>query len=87
MVLSGDIEGANSSKTEVKNFNILEEFNGAEVRIFSVFEGNNALIVVRWVFDITLKGKTRTKIRRIMIQEWKDDKIVDEKFYYNLRFV
>lgn len=35
-------------------------------------------------FDVTFKGGQRMKMEEVGIQEWKDDQIVNERFYYNM---
>ncbi len=47
----------------------------------SVVEGNR--VMIHWIFDMTPhSGKTR-RVDEVAVQEWRDDKIFRERFFYD----
>ena len=36
-----------------------------------------------WLMDVTLKGMGRIKMEQTAVRDWKDGKVVKERFYYN----
>lgn len=46
-----------------------------------VVEGDRAAI--NWLFDITLQDGSRFQLDEIAYQQWKDGKIVRERFFYD----
>ena len=44
------------------------------------------LVVINWVFDITERNGKRYVLDELAIQRWRDDKIVEEQFYYDPAF-
>ena len=47
----------------------------------SVVEGDR--VMIHWIFDMTpLSGKTR-RFDEVAVQEWRGDKIVRERFFYD----
>lgn len=58
----------------------LTEFRGAEVKNVLISDG---ISVVEWWFDYTHKDYGVRNYIQVCVQRWKDDKIVEEKFYYN----
>ena len=35
-----------------------------------------------WIFDVTLKNGTRSRLDQTSVRRWKDGRIVHERFYY-----
>ncbi|MCB0278845.1 MAG: nuclear transport factor 2 family protein [Calditrichaeota bacterium] len=64
---------------EIDFFNSITEFRGAHVKNVAV--GPNCTIV-EWHFDYTHKDWGDRKYDQIAVQEWRDGKIINEKFYY-----
>lgn len=60
--------------------NGLTEFRGARVENVLISDG---IAVVEWWFDYTHKDYGVRNYKQVSVQRWKDDKIVEEKFYYN----
>jgi len=60
--------------------NGLTEFRGAKVKNVLISDG---IAVVEWWFDYTHKDFGVRNYNQVSVQRWKDDKIVEEKFYYN----
>lgn len=46
-------------------------------------EEHNTTCAELWM-DITFKDGNRMKMEEVAVQKWEDDKIIEEKFYYNL---
>jgi ketosteroid isomerase-like protein len=44
------------------------------------------LVVINWVFDITERNGKRYVLDELAVQRWRDDKIVEEQFYYDPAF-
>src|ERR1700753_419235 len=48
--------------------------------VTSVVEGDN--VAIRWVFDFVLKSGKVRRADEVALQEWRDDKIFRERFFY-----
>ncbi len=66
-------------KREEEFFSAITEFRGAKP--LNVAVGENTTMV-EWHFDYTHKDWGERNYTQIALQEWKDDKIIKEKFYY-----
>ena len=66
-------------KRELEFLNNITEFRGAEVKGVGI--GDNISFVM-WNYDYTHKEWGVRNYNQISIQEWKDGKIVKEKFVY-----
>ena len=40
-------------------------------------------VVIRWVFEMTAADGTVRRLDELALQTWRDDKIVEEQFYYD----
>ena len=60
-------------------FGAITEFRGAKPLKVTVGENTT---MVEWHFDYTHKEWGERNYTQIAVQEWKDNKIVKEKFYY-----
>lgn len=58
----------------------VQEFHSGEVKAKAV-TGNIAM--VEWEMDVSFKDGKRMKMNQVAVQEWKDGKIVNERFYYD----
>ncbi len=58
----------------------IEEFHGAELHSWAV--GDN-VTMSEWTFDITMGGK-RFAMVQVARRQWRDGKVVHERFYYNM---
>ena len=58
----------------------LTAFRGAKLLNTVVSDG---IAVNEWAFDYTHKEWGDRNYTQVSVQRWKDDKIVEEKFYYN----
>ena len=67
-------------KREQDFFGSVEEFHGASVGAKGY--GNHASLA-EWVFDLTFKGGNRVKMEQAVVRNWKDNKVVRERFYYH----
>ena len=65
---------------EIEFFGAITEFRGAKPLHVTV--GDNTTMV-EWEFDFTHKDWGERKFTQISVQEWKDDQIIKERFYYN----
>lgn len=67
-------------KREEEFFSSITEFRGAKP--LKVTAGEN-VSMVEWHYDYTHKDWGVKNYTQISVQEWKDGRIVKEKFYYN----
>ncbi|MBD0822919.1 MULTISPECIES: nuclear transport factor 2 family protein [Aestuariibaculum] len=66
-------------KREEEFFNAITEFRSAKP--LKVTVGEN-ITMVEWHFDYTHKDWGIKNYNQIAVQEWKDGKIIKERFYY-----
>ena len=66
-------------KREIEFFNNVTEFRGAEVKGVGV--GDDISFVI-WHYDYTHKDLGVRNYSQVSIQQWKDGKIINEKFVY-----
>ena len=62
---------------------MIKEFHGAGVEAITANEESQTAMVESWV-DITMQDGNRMKMEEVAVQKWKNNKIVNERFYYNL---
>ncbi len=67
-------------KREEEFFGAITEFRSAKV--LKVAIGENNVTMVEWHMDYTHKDWGVKNVIQIAVQEWKDGKIINEKFYY-----
>lgn len=67
-------------KREEEFFGSITEFRSA--KILNVAIGENNTTMVEWHMDYTHKDWGIKNITQVAIQQWKDGKIINEKFYY-----
>lgn len=65
---------------ELAFLNNVTEFRGAEVKGMAVADD---LSTVVWDYDYTHKEWGIRKYAQVSVQQWKDGKIISEKFIYN----
>lgn len=61
--------------------NNLQDVHDVKVEKVAVNEVDNTAMV-EWLFDMTFKNGERDRRHQVAVQEWKDGKIIGEKFYY-----
>ena len=61
----------------------IEASHGGGTTKITADEGSGVTMVECW-FDNTFKGAGRMKMEEIAVQQWEDDQIVHERFYYNV---
>lgn len=44
---------------------------------------NGEVAFGEWLFDVTFKGGGRVKLEQVSVRQWRDGKVVNERFYYN----
>ena len=65
---------------ELQFLNSIVEFRGAEVKGLTVGDNISAVI---WSYDYTHQEWGARNYTQVSVQEWKDGKIIKEKFIYN----
>ena len=71
---------AANRQREEEFFGAITEFRGAKP--LKVTAGENTTMV-EWHFDYTHKDWGVRNFTQVAVQEWKDEKIINERFYYN----
>jgi hypothetical protein len=65
---------------EVKFVESIEQFHGAQV----LGSGAGAdRSYSEWTMDVTFKGGIRVKLEQVAARQWRDGKVVHERFYFN----
>ena len=70
-------------KAEEEFMSSVEAFNGAKVTASAV---NGDVSFSQWDMDITFKGGKRVKMEQVAVRNWKNGKVVNERFFYNKSF-
>ncbi|MEO8635236.1 MAG: SnoaL-like domain-containing protein [Gemmatimonadales bacterium] len=65
---------------EVKFVDSIEQFHGAQV-VGSGTGGDRSYS--EWAMDVTFKGGIRVKLEQVAARQWRNGKIVHERFYFN----
>jgi len=71
---------ATNRKAEQDFYGSIEEFFGAKLLSSAVGDG---VTLSEWQYDFKLKGKPRAKLEEVSRRQWKDGKVVHERFYYH----
>ena len=74
--LQGKAECRKSLRRFFENIQILHSFNA----VSALVDGNKA--VIEWRVDFTPKGGSRTILKRVSVQIWVDNKIIQETLYH-----
>lgn len=64
-------------------FGMVKEAHGGGVDSITANEETGVACVEGWT-DFTAQDGNRVKMQEVAVQQWKDGKIVQEKFYYNM---
>lgn len=77
-----EVKGKDANrKRENEFFGSVESFNGMEVLAITSNEDDETTAVESWM-DVTFEGADEpTKLEQVATQQWKDGKIVRERFY------
>jgi ketosteroid isomerase-like protein len=65
---------------ELAFFDSLEAFHSGALKASAAGDG---VSFGEWELDVTFKGGSRVVMRQANVREWKDGKVVREKFYYD----
>ena len=78
---NGTREGKAANRAYEEQFvNSLEQVHGVELATSAV-SGDKSMS--EWVFDVTFKDGNRARMEQAAVRQWKDGKVVRERFYYN----
>lgn len=66
-------------------FASIEEMHGSEIKAVSAHETSpgTGVAFAETSADATFTGAGRRQIEQVSVQQWKDGKVVHERFYYN----
>jgi ketosteroid isomerase-like protein len=71
---------AANRKAEQEFYGNIEEFFGAKLLASAVGED---VTFSEWSYDFKLKGQPRIKLEEVSRRQWKNGKVVHERFYYH----
>ncbi len=86
-VVMTEPRGTRKGKVECRKYeeqflDSIQEFHDLEVKNIGANE-EAATSFVESIMDVTFKNGHRAKMEQVAVQQWKDDHIVHERFYYN----
>jgi len=67
-------------QAELDFFACVKQFHGAEI-LSTAVSGDVSFCEI--TMDITFQNDYRMKMAQVAVRRWKDDKIVNERFYYS----
>ncbi len=67
-------------KREIEFFSSVAEWHGAKVEFEAI---NGDVTFGQWWMDVTFKNGYRYTNTQIAVRQWKDGKLVHERFFYN----
>ena len=70
-------------KFQIEFMNGVKEVHGTGIRNITSNEGEATTMVESWM-DATYQDGSRHLMEEVAVQKWKDDKIIHERFYYNM---
>lgn len=80
----GTWEGKEACRAhEVDFLNYIKEFHNMEVRNITSDEANG-IVMHETMMDVTFQDGNRATMEQVGVQKWEGDKIVHERFYYNV---
>lgn len=78
----GTWEGKGNCRAhEVEFLSMVKEFHGMEVKAITSDE-ENGIVMHETSMDVTFQDGTRVNMEQAGVQQWKDGKVVHERFYY-----
>ncbi len=69
-------------KREEQFVGSVKEIHGGGVEAITANEDQNTTMVESWL-DVTFQDDNRVKLEQVAVQKWQDDRIINERFYYN----
>ncbi|MEH0157456.1 SnoaL-like domain-containing protein [Limibacter armeniacum] len=76
--------GKNEQREAIQEWqNMVKEFHGGGAHDITSNEEKGVTMVESWT-DVTFKNGGRMKMEEVAIQHWRGDKIIRERFYYNI---
>lgn len=80
---TGKREGKDACRVYEEQFLAnVEVFNGMEIKAMSE-DVDKGKVFLEIAMDITFKGGNRVIMEQVAVQQWENDQIVHERFYYN----
>jgi len=82
---TGDVREGKDKNREFQTqfFSSVKEVHGGDVHNITSNEATGITMVESWM-DITFNDGNRIMMEEIGVQKWEGDKIVRERFYYNM---
>jgi ketosteroid isomerase-like protein len=77
-------KGKEANRKFQKEFlGMIKEVHGTGVNTVAVNDKGDKTIVESWM-DVTMNDGHRSKMEEVAVQKWQGDKIIHERFYYNM---
>jgi len=73
---------AKNREAEKEFLSSVEAVHDTQIKNVAFDPGKNVVMIQEYM-DMTLKGVGRVQMEEIAVQTWKNDKIVEERFFYN----
>ena len=82
---TGDVRKGKDANREFETqwLSSVKEMHGGGITSITSNEETGHTAVEVWM-DVTYQDGNRMKMEEVAVQKWKDDKIVYERFYYNI---
>ena len=76
-------EGKDAQRKAIQEwFGLVQEMHGGGIKSITANEETGTTCCEVW-FDVTFKEGGRMKMEEVGVQQWRDNQIVEERFYYN----
>src|SRR5512133_3086432 len=70
-------------KFQTEFMGTIKEVHGSGIRSVAANDKDNITMVETWM-DVTMKDGKRSKMEEVSVEKWQGDKIIHERFYYNM---
>lgn len=82
---SGEVrKGKEANRKFQQDFlGMIKDVNASGVNAITSDEKQGITMVEAWM-DVTMKDGNRNKMEEVAVQKWEGDKIIYERFYYNM---
>jgi ketosteroid isomerase-like protein len=82
---SGEVRKGKEANRKFQNefLETIKEVHGSGLKSVAANDKDDITMVESWM-DVTMKDGNRSKMEEVAVQKWQGDKIIHERFYYNM---
>lgn len=82
---SGEVRKGKEANRKFQNefLGMIKEVHGSGLRSVASNDRDDVTMVESWM-DVTMKDGNRSKMEEVAVQKWQGEKIIHERFYYNM---